>query len=412
MVNVNSKMMMPEFAIDTVVDNAGNSIPGIKRMYDIALAIQDSLMQWGPMGVGKSQAVMQWNAKKVAEYDKRIAAGEKIKPWNPHVCDVRLSMKEPVDLVGVPTIKMEVNGENGTPTTVWATPSMWPKNDGKFSGGVIHLDEINQGQAAILNAAFQLIQDRALGEYKVPEGYIIIGSANQSAFNSTVTEFSLPLCNRFSHFNIKADFDSWFNYNLNKGGNIDILTFLKSQDQGLLFNKKGIEAKVGSLKETLFTDIVVTPRSWEVIGKVLDLPNGTEETGGFTIEEKQRYATGRLGIALASKLFTWLKDKDKYQDWKEILVEGKPFRSEAADQYWPTQIACMSAISNCKDDKKCREYVVNLLKASDQLKSKALQVMNVTTFLKMERLKHNLSLFNPIQDAKNVINIAIGTLKN
>ncbi len=149
----NKEFKMPTFSIDTV-----DKVPGIKRMYEIAWRIQDSLMQWGGPGIGKSQAVQQWNAEKVAEYNKRIAAGEDVKPWNPVVCDVRLSMKEPVDMIGVP---MPSKDEKGNTTTVWAIPSMWPR-EGKFSGGVIHLDEMNQGQAAILNAAFQLIQDRQL----------------------------------------------------------------------------------------------------------------------------------------------------------------------------------------------------------------------------------------------------------
>ena len=207
--DIKDSLLMPEFAIDTIIDSRGNEIPGIKRMYDIALAIKDSIMQWSGPGIGKSSAVRQWNAEKVDEYNRRIEAGEKIKPWNPEVCDVRLSMKEPVDMVGIP---IPSKNDKGEMTTVWATPSMWPKDDGEFSGGIIHLDEMNQGQAAILNAAFQLIQDRALGDYKVPEGYLIIASSNPSAFNTTVTDLSVPLSNRFSHFNIKPDFDSWFNY--------------------------------------------------------------------------------------------------------------------------------------------------------------------------------------------------------
>ena len=99
---IQDRALMPEFAIDTVITDSGKEIPGIKRMYDIALAIKDSLMQWGGPGIGKSQAVQQWNQEKVEEYEARIKAGEKVKPWNPHVCDVRLSMKEPVDMVGVP----------------------------------------------------------------------------------------------------------------------------------------------------------------------------------------------------------------------------------------------------------------------------------------------------------------------
>lgn len=403
------KMLMPEFSIDTVVTDSGKEIPGIKRMYDIALAIGDSLMQWGPMGTGKSQAVQQWNKEKVEEYEDRIKKGENVKPWNPIVCDVRLSMKEPVDMVGVPIPSKD---EKGNVTTVWATPSVWPRDNGEFSGGVIHLDEMNQGQAAILNAAFQLIQDRALGEYKVPEGYLIIASSNPSAFNSTVTEFSLPLSNRFSHFNIKADFDSWLNYRMNNGGNLSVMTFLKTQAPDLLFDTKGIESKVGSLADTLFTDVVITPRSWEVIEKLMNLPTGTKADGGFTMDEKQRYATGRLGMSIAARFFTYIKDAEKYQDWREILVDGKPFKSEECDQYWAVQMACMAAIINEPDNDKCKQYIMNFVEATRKLKSNPYKIMNITQLIRNKRTGSNIKIFNPIKDAPDLVQIATSVLRS
>lgn len=400
--NISDTLLMPSFAIDTVVDENTKEVkPGIKRMYDIALALGDSIMQWGAPGVGKSQGVKQWNQQKVEEYQKRIAAGEKVKPWNPDVCDVRLSMKEPVDMVGIPVLSKD---EKGNMATVWATPSVWPQGN-EFSGGVIHLDEMNQGQAAILNAAFQLIQDRALGEYKVPEGYLIIGSSNTAAYNSTVTEFSIPLSNRFSHFNIRPDFNSWFEYRLNNGGNPQVMTFLKTQGQDVFFDKMGMEARVGKLADAMFTDIVVTPRSWEVIEKLISLPEGTAETGGFTMEEKQRYATGRLGLALASKLFTFLKDSSKYQDWREILVDGKPFKSEELEQFWNVQINCIQAISNEISDDTCRKYVLNFIDATRKLKSVPFRVINVAQLVKMKRLAGKIKVFNPLVDAKDLIEL-------
>lgn len=395
--NMQAAMKMPEFTIDTVYDDQGKvKYMGIKRMFDIALALKDSVMQWGAPGVGKSQGVLQWNKEKVDEYNRRIAEGEQVKPWNPNVCDVRLSMKEPVDMVGVPIPSKNDKGET---VTVWATPSMWPKDDGQYSGGTIHLDELNQGQAAILNAAFQLIQDRALGEYKVPEGYIIIGSSNPSAYNGTVTEFSIPLSNRFTHFNIKTDFDGWLNYRMNNGGNVDVMTFLKTQDQNILFDRQGMEQKVGDLSDTMYTDIVVTPRSWEVVEKLLNLPEGTKETGGFTLDEKKRYATGRLGLGITNRLFTFIKDKEKYQSWEEILRDGKPFRDEGTEQFWSVHISCISAINNCNDDDKCREYVLNFIKATRELKNSALKAINTTALIRCKRLKGKMRIFNPIKDA-------------
>lgn len=403
------KISMPSFTIDTIIDKDGNEIPGMKRMYDIALAAGDSLMQWGAPGVGKSQAVQQWNNDKVLEYQRRIAAGEKVKPWNPDVCDVRLSMKEPVDLVGVP---IPTKNEKGEMATVWAIPSMWPRDNGEFSGGVIHLDEMNQGQAAILNAAFQLIQDRALGEYKVPEGYLIIGSSNPAAFNNTVTEFSGPLSNRFSHFNVKANFESWMNHRLNHGGNLDVMTFLKTQGEGMLYDTVAIENRFGDKADCLYTDIIVTPRSWEVVERVLALPNGTKETGGFTIEEKQSYCTGRLGLGMTSRFFAWLKDKAKYQDWHEILVDGKDFKSESVDQFWAVQLACISAIVNTQDDELCRKYVLNFINASNHLKSNANKIINITQLIRLDRLKGNLKVFNPMKDAPELIKLGTLSLRS
>ena len=399
MTNYSDKFMMPEFTIDNTVDANQTEIPGIKRMFDIGLALKDSMMLWGPMGVGKSEGIRQWNQEKVEEYNRRIAAGEDIKPWNPVICDVRLSMKEPVDMQGIP-----VPTKNGNETqTVWAIPSMWPRDNGEYSGGVILLDEMNQGQPAILNAAFQLIQDRALGDYKVPENYMIIAASNPQAYNSTVSEFSLPLSNRFSHFNIKADFDSWLNYRLNHGGNTDVMAFLKTQGIGLLFDKDSVESKIGSLEDALYTDIVVTPRSWEVVEKLLSLPDGNRLNGGFTIDEKMRYATGRLGLRLATKLFTFLKDKQKYQDWHEILVDGKNFRSEDSEQFWAVQLAVASAINTEKDDTKCRGYVLNYIKAIRNLKSVVYKVHCVSQLVRSNRFFGAPQVFNPMADAGDLI---------
>ena len=387
---------MPEFYIDTI--KAGSEeIPGIKRMYDIALAIGDSIMQWGGPGIGKSQAVQQWNKQKVKDME---AKGLK---WNPVVCDVRLSMKEPVDMIGVPTIQVETVDGKGKPTTVWATPSMWPQDTGEYCGGVIHLDEMNQGQAAILNAAFQLIQDRQLGEYKVPDNYLIIASSNPPAFNSTVTELSIPLSNRFSHFNIVPNFESWVNYRMNNGGNIDVMTFLKTQGEHLLYDNETMKRRLGSDATTKYTDIVITPRSWEIAERVLALPEGTKATGGFTMLEKQRYITGRLGSINTAKFFAFIKDRQKYQPWQEILIEGKDFKTDKEGNidnnvFWSVQMACMSAMINEPDDKKARQYALNFIKATNNLKSKQYKTINIAAIARADRLKSVLDLMKDAPD--------------
>lgn len=386
---------MPELTINSRMVG-DNKIPGVKDMLNIAHTIKDSVMLHGAPGIGKSQGVYQWNADKVEEYTK---AGKK---WNPVVCDVRLSMKEPVDMVGIPVLSKD---EKGKTVTVWATPSMWPQGN-EFDGGTIFLDEINQGQAAIQNAAFQLIQDRALGEYKVPEGYLIVAAANPSAYNPTVTEFSIPLSNRFTHFNVKADFESWLDYRLNNNGNLDVMSFLKTQGPDLLFDTKTMEKKIGDdLSNAIFDDVVITPRSWEVVEKVLNLSEDK-----YSLIEKKMYCTGRLGLATSNKLFDYIKNKTKYQSWEEILKDGKAFKSEELDGFWVTQMACVQTIINEKDDTKCRDYIVNYIKAIRELKSAALKATTFIELCNCKRVLGNLSLFNPLKDGGDLIQYMSRTL--
>ena len=232
----------------------------------------------------------------------------------------------------------------------------------------------------------------------MPDGYIIIGAANPPALNSTVTEFSIPLANRFTHFNVGVDFDSWLNYRAYNGGNPDVMAFLKTQDQTLLFDKQLLESKTGESGSLLFTDITITPRSWEVVEKVLALPSEQ-----FTIEEKERYCTGRLGIVVTTKFFNFIRNKNKYQSWKEILIDGKPFRSQELDQFWVTQMNCMNAITNQQDDKKCRQYVLNFLNATRKLTKESLKTVNMIQLAKNKRLCGNIEIFNPMIDAHDLM---------
>ena len=191
------------------------------------------------------------------------------------------------------------------------------------------------------------------------------------------------------------------------------MTFLKTQGQDMLFDREGMKKKVGNLSDAMFTDVSVTPRSWEVVGKVLALPEGTKQSGGFSMLEKQMYCTGRLGLSLASKFFTWLKDKSKYQDWHEILEQGKDFRDEnSLEQFWAVQMACMATISNTTDSKLCRKYCLNFVNATKNLQKVSNKVINITQLSRLKRLEGELKTFNPVMDAPELVKLITMSLKN
>jgi hypothetical protein len=68
--------------------------------------------------------------------------------------------------------------------------------------GVLFLDEITSAPPAVSAAAYQLILDRRLGEYQVPEGWAIFAAGNRQGDRGVTYSMPAPLANRFSHFEV------------------------------------------------------------------------------------------------------------------------------------------------------------------------------------------------------------------
>lgn len=75
---------------------------------------------------------------------------------------------EPSDLRGIP-FRDSNNGEK----VEWAVPSMLPNSETHGKQGILFLDEITSAVPSVSAAAYQLILDRRLGEYRVPDGWAI-----------------------------------------------------------------------------------------------------------------------------------------------------------------------------------------------------------------------------------------------
>lgn len=106
--------------------------------------LQISTMIWRSPGIGKSSIVAQIAQERDIDF-----------------VDVRLSQLAPTDLRGLPV------AEDGI--SKWYPPEFLPR-DGK---GILFLDEINMAPPAMQGVAQQLILDRRVGSYKVPEGWYV-----------------------------------------------------------------------------------------------------------------------------------------------------------------------------------------------------------------------------------------------
>jgi len=198
------------------------------------------VMLWGPPGVGKSQMVAQVGARHGVP-----------------VLDIRLSQMEPSDLRGIPF-------RAGT-TVEWAVPAMLPDADRHGERGLLFLDEITSAAPSISAAAYQLILDRRLGEYRVPDGWAIIAAGNRQGDRGVTYSMPAPLANRFQHFEVTTHLDDWVAWAYRNGIDERLIAFLRFRPE-LLFEFDPAHNPVA----------FPSPRSWEfahrALHKFIDVP--------------------------------------------------------------------------------------------------------------------------------------------
>lgn len=166
------------------------------------------VMLWGPPGVGKSQMVAQ------------IAERHGVP-----MIDIRLSQMEPSDLRGIP-FRVEDRVE-------WAPPGMLPNEQRHGPRGILFLDEITAAPPAVSAAAYQLILDRRLGEYRAPEGWAIFAAGNRQGDRGVTYSMPSPLANRFSHFEVETHLDDWVAWAYVRGIDERVIAFLRFRPERL-----------------------------------------------------------------------------------------------------------------------------------------------------------------------------------
>lgn len=198
-----------------------------------AQGIHTPVMLWGPPGVGKS----------------RIAADVAATHGVPLV-DIRLSQMEPTDLRGIPF-------RDGN-RVEWSVPSMLPDVQRHGPTGILFLDEITSAPPTVTAAAYQLILDRRLGDYRVPAGWAILSAGNRAGDRGVTYVMPAPLANRFTHYEIEPHLDDWVQWAHTAGIDWRLIAFLRFRPD-LLFEFDPARNPVA----------FPSPRSWEYAHRAL-----------------------------------------------------------------------------------------------------------------------------------------------
>ncbi len=274
---------------------------------------------WGPPGIGKSSIIKQLSLAKELRF-----------------IDLRLSLMDPTDLKGIPFYDKHEHH------SVWAPPSFLPKS----GEGILFLDELNSAPPAVQASAYQLILDRQVGEYVLPEGWAIIAAGNRESDRGVVYRMPTPLANRFVHLEMEVDSNDWRDWAFRAGIDERIIAYIGYKSEDLF-----------TFDPTLGEKSFATPRSWEFVNGILG--SGMDENLMLDV------ISGAIGKERAIAFLSFAKVMHKLPDIETILQKGEgEYPKEPEVLYTLSSVLVSSILKDPQD-----ERLENLLRYTLELQS-------------------------------------------
>jgi len=280
----------------------------IAKSLELLITIEQPVFLWGPPGVGKSRQVV-----------KQTADGMGL-----NLIDIRAVLLDPVDLRGLPKISPEGLSE-------WCIPSFLPQS----GRGVLFLDELNAAPPLVQASCYQLVLDRRLGEYVLPQGWSIITAGNRESDRAVTHRMPSALANRFVHIDFVVDSEEWLLWAAQKNIAPEVLAFLRFRP-----------ALLHDFDPEKSSKAFPSPRSWEFASNLI--VSGAD--GSFLHE----LLAGTVGKGAATEFSGFMKI------WRS-LPEAKDIIAAPAQVEIPTDPAVLFAICEMLGRAVTMEYADRIL---------------------------------------------------
>ena len=281
---------------------------------------------WGPPGIGKSDIVEQITASFS----------------NSHLIDIRLSLWDPTDIKGIPYF------DSNNVKMAWGAPSELPDEEmaAQYDNIVLFLDEMNSSAPAVQAAAYQLILNRRVGTYKLPDNVIIVAAGNRESDKGVTYRMPAPLANRFVHLELAVNFDDWFEWSVNNNIHKDVVGYLTFAKKDLYdFDPKSASRSFA------------TPRSWSFVSELIE-----DELDDNTTTD---LIAGTVGEGLAVKFMAHRKVASSMPNPTDILAgKVKELKTKEISAMYSLTVSLCYELKEASDknDKKFDEKVNNFLR--------------------------------------------------
>jgi len=253
---------------------------GARRAVMKCFAKKRPMFLWGPPGIGKSEVV--------ASITRELGG---------YMIDLRLGQMDPTDIRGIPFFNKELGRMD------WAPPIDLPDEElaSQYPIVVLFMDEMNSAAPAVQAAAYQLVLNRGIGRYRLPDNVVMIAAGNRESDKGVTYRMPTPLANRFVHVEMRADFTTWQDWAVVNGIHKDVVGYLSFAKQDLY----DFDAKSSSRA-------FATPRSWCFVSELLEDEDLDDVTATDLI-------AGTIGEGLAVKFMAHRKISGKLPRSEDVL---------------------------------------------------------------------------------------------
>ena len=237
---------------------------------------------WGPPGIGKSELV-----ETITE------------EMGGYMIDLRLGQMDPTDIRGIPFYNKDLGLMD------WAPPIDLPSKElaSQYPVIVLFFDEMNSAAPSVQSAAYQLILNRRVGKYRLPDNVVMVAAGNREGDKGVTFKMPSPLSNRFVHLEMRPDFDAWQKWAVLNNIHKDVVGYVSFAKQDLF----DFDPKTASRA-------FATPRSWTFVSQLLEdnLPTSVETD----------LVAGTVGEGTAVKFMAHRKIAGQMPNPRDIL-DGK-----------------------------------------------------------------------------------------
>ena len=307
----------------------------------------------GSVGVGKSETIYQF-AESLAEKEGLTVSWDNASPTAKQfgLVDFRLSHFESVDFGGLPYILDGVQKRamlGNLPTK------------GK---GLLFLDEFSQAGQDLQAIASQLIKERRLGEYVLPDGWTIVLAGNRHSDRSSANKIVAHGLGRVGLIEFESNANDWLKWASENGVDERLIAFIQYQPQYLNnFDPKIVEPSATPRTITNLSKVLAKKPSKEILQNLIYSFVGREFTAEFMA------------------FITLMQDVPNLQK----ILEGKKVdvpEGKVGLQY-ATAVALTSTIKESKDSELAIHFE-NALKYVEQFQTDEFAIFFVRTMVGMK----------------------------